>query len=797
MTNATLGSDSGPLDLTVLAELVARMPNNAVHADSDVLHKRYIDELFAAGGAPAARSAYQLERVDARPIDLPAAAVVACLVVRNEADRLPALVTHHRGLGVERFFVVDNGSTDDTMRALLDQTDVHVWSSEMPFQAANFGAAWFEVILREHAQGHWVVIVDADELLWYPDWESRSLPELCAELDARGNRAFGAALLDMYARLPVAETRLTRGTAPLEVCDNFDRRWFHTMTKEAGPFENQVGLFGGVRRRVFGGRRWDYCLNKVPLLRYDLDTVLVGGQHATNLTLAPTRGAVLHFKLDERLARYAQLELERGQRAAHASEYHAYVEILALRPQLTLYDSSESIRLEDSGQLVELGVMGPIPDVDDLGTRAEAFLRLAETKYATGDEVRALGYLRRAADALPTSITPLLRIAQLSSELDEGEAACRALDEAADRNPGDLSLLELCDRSELPGPLSECEAVPAGAPAPVPPATIAAGRLDLTAREVGDRRARWATALRALGPLHASGGVLFDECVDATFGWVDPLRSTRRVHVTPWVGCVHGVPAPPAHLVPFARHGLPALWRTPELQRSLEHCRGLFTFTERAGDWLRDHTSIPVSVVPRPFDAPRAQFDFERFARGSERQLVQLGWWMTRLNAICDLPIVIGNALGVSKIRGVPAAHHRMAVGLARADRERDGWSAPGAILATTDAGALAPADRVRVFETAVVFADLYDANADPVVAECIGSATPVLVNRHPAVVEYLGREYPLYFDSLDDAAAKVVDLDVIESAHQRLCSDEVRLRATPAAFMSAIRDSDVYAGLG
>ena len=127
--------------------------------------------------------------VDTRAIDLPTTAVVACIVVRNEADRLPALLAHHRQLGVQRFFVVDNESTDDTLRMLVDEADVHVWSSSMPFQAANFGAAWFEVILRAHAPGHWVVIVDADELLWYPEWESRSLPEFCAALeDARPSR---------------------------------------------------------------------------------------------------------------------------------------------------------------------------------------------------------------------------------------------------------------------------------------------------------------------------------------------------------------------------------------------------------------------------------------------------------------------------------------------------------------------------------------------------------------------------------------------------------------------------------
>jgi len=176
---------------------------------------------------------------------------------------------------------------------------------------------------------------------------------------------------------------------------------------------------------------------------------------------------------------------------------------------------------------------------------------------------------------------------------------------------------------------------------------------------------------------------------------------------------------------------------------------------------------------------------------------MQLGWWLTRVNSICDLPLFAGNGLGMKKVRGAPAAHHRTAVGLARSEREHAEWSQFDAISATTDAGPLSPSDRERALATAVVFADLYDSNADPVVLECIGSATPILVNRHPAVTEHLGLDYPLYFDSLEEAAAKAVDLDAIESAHLHLSEDDVRNRVTPDAFFSAIRESGVYAGLG
>ncbi|MFN8643026.1 MAG: hypothetical protein U0802_15745 [Candidatus Binatia bacterium] len=63
------------------------------------------------------------------------------------------------------------------------------------------------------------------------------------------------------------------------------------------------------------------------------------------------------------------------------------------------------------------------------------------------------------------------------------------------------------------------------------------------------------------------------------------------------------------------------------------------------------------------------------------------------------------------------------------------------------------------------VFLDLLDASANNSVIECLARDTPLLVNRHPAVVEYLGPDYPLYFDDLAHAA-RLLDLAALRRGH-------------------------------
>lgn len=74
-----------------------------------------------------------------------------------------------------------------------------------------------------------------------------------------------------------------------------------------------------------------------------------------------------------------------------------------------------------------------------------------------------------------------------------------------------------------------------------------------------------------------------------------------------------------------------------------------------------------------------------------------------------------------------------------------------------------------RLLASHVVFLQLYDASANNTVLECAARATPLLVNRHAAVEEYLGPDYPLFYDSLVEAAELLADEGKLVAAHRYL----------------------------
>ena len=61
---------------------------------------------------------------------------------------------------------------------------------------------------------------------------------------------------------------------------------------------------------------------------------------------------------------------------------------------------------------------------------------------------------------------------------------------------------------------------------------------------------------------------------------------------------------------------------------------------------------------------------------------------------------------------------------------------------------------------------DLEGASANNGVIESMRRNTPLLINRIPAVVEYLGNQYPFYFSNLDEANYKINNLNLIQDTH-------------------------------
>lgn len=276
-----------------------------------------------------------------------------------------------------------------------------------------------------------------------------------------------------------------------------------------------------------------------------------------------------------------------------------------------------------------------------------------------------------------------------------------------------------------------------------------------------NHRSGWAFALEALAPLHDPQGVLFDSFLERSFSWVETaeIRRGRIPYRQPWIGIFHNPPGIP--LWHDYRSSPQAIMARDPFQESLPHCLGLFTLSEYLGRWLTQRVDVPICALVHPTEIPEIQFSPEAFQTESRPMVIQIGWWLRRLQSIFNL-----EANGFRKV--MLAVGRKYFDNMLSSDPDANDLSTE-ALDSVTLIPHVSNAEYDELLSKSIVFCDLIDSSANNVIIECMVRNTPILINRLPAIEEYLGRDYPFYFSSLDEAAGKLGRRETIIAAHEYL----------------------------
>lgn len=294
------------------------------------------------------------------------------MVVRDEALRLLSNLQHHRALGVDRFLVVDNGSTDGTLDLLRAQPDVHIFHAPSPFAASMSGLRWTNWLRDQFCDGYWTLNVDADELFIFPGYDRIGLHPLCRFLDGVGADAVLALMLDMYAAADISEAVHTPGGSLVETCPWFDPGPYPLVRSPRFP---NVRIYGGVRARVFdfaGQGANPPMLNKAPLVRWRRGMRYVLSTHELSRGQQyPILAALLHFKFLSDFPERVRMALDDGRYVAAGPEYRAYHERVAREGGLVLRND-QSVRFIGADQLKRLHILQSTAEFDAFVEREAA-----------------------------------------------------------------------------------------------------------------------------------------------------------------------------------------------------------------------------------------------------------------------------------------------------------------------------------------------------------------------------------------------------------------------------------------
>jgi hypothetical protein len=211
----------------------------------------------------------------------------------------------------------------------------------------------------------------------------------------------------------------------------------------------------------------------------------------------------------------------------------------------------------------------------------------------------------------------------------------------------------------------------------------------------------------------------------------------------------------------------------PVFKKSMPNCVGIITFSDYMTQWVTHNVdaTIPVHTLKHPTEIPENKFNFDKFMANPEKSVIQIGYWLRKMCFIGSIqsPVykkiwLYGGKHAMDCIQRECIEHH--------ANNEPCGDMKD--VLITRLSDELYD----EVLTKNVIVLNLYDT-----------SHTPILVNKHPAVIEYLGPDYPLYYETYEEANRKLHNFDVIKAAHVYLKNSGLDTPLSYRNFIKSFKD--------
>lgn len=297
-------------------------------------------------------------------------------------------------------------------------------------------------------------------------------------------------------------------------------------------------------------------------------------------------------------------------------------------------------------------------------------------------------------------------------------------------------------------------------------------------------RSGWGFAIDAITPLHHPKGILLDGCLDESFGWALKKRLSNNIlpYKKPWVGFIHRPPNAPSWYPPD--RSLSHMIELDIWKESLGQCQGIFCLSNYLRDWLQARIPVPICSLVHPTETPAMKFDPDLFLANPHKSVSQIGNSQRRLQSIFELD----SGTFEKKLLATPAWKNLY---------NEEKRNAPSKTVKGTVKMMhyLSKRHYDILLSQNIAFVHLYDSSANNAIIECIVRNTPLLVNPLPAVQEYLGEGYPLYFESLEEAAEKLRSTELILQAHAYL-KQLPKEQYGQEAFRSSFMNSTIYSQL-
>lgn len=290
-------------------------------------------------------------------------------------------------------------------------------------------------------------------------------------------------------------------------------------------------------------------------------------------------------------------------------------------------------------------------------------------------------------------------------------------------------------------------------------------------------RSGWGVVNKIILALHnPNSRILFEDYLERVFG---PRKTIDR----PWVGFFHNTPEnhPSTKFLYGFQHdtSLGSILDSESFKQSVPNCLGIFTLSAYLKVFIqKKYPRLPVDSLLLCTGEPENHFDMQKFKESPS--VVTIGHWQRLFH-------------NINKLKGVEKKFLKWSSNV-----NVNWWFGKHGIERSPDLTVVERLDNAGyddLLTRNAVFLELFDAAANNIIVECILRNTPVIVNRLPGLCEYLGEEYPLFYESFEQAQHLATDNEMISRASDHLKGLD-KTRYSPEYFISSLAGSSVYRSL-
>jgi hypothetical protein len=280
--------------------------------------------------------------------------------------------------------------------------------------------------------------------------------------------------------------------------------------------------------------------------------------------------------------------------------------------------------------------------------------------------------------------------------------------------------------------------------------------------DIGVHRYGWKYVINHLDKCFNNfDGIQFISYVDIEYLFNDNFKCNNK----PWVGIIHTTPLNTKQY--YTNCNMYNLSRRSNFINDLEYCKGIFTLSK----YLKCEVSkflcklgfndIPVQALKHPIAFDGKEWNPDNLDK--IRTVIACGSQLRRISTLFKIRVSPFEKIWL------PGRDKEKALQLLYEECDEYNVILTDEEINSVQLKWLSDEEYDNITLNSIIVLDQINSSANNVVIECIARNIPVICNRLPAVEEYLGTDYPLYFENIEDIETLVKDNKKILDGYQHL----------------------------